>query len=281
MNYQDLLTEAFPYVLQIYDNCEFEMHRHHEIEIIYSIKGTFTIKTETEEFPVNSGEVIIISSMLPHEAYCDRNSGNLVLLIKIGPAFLRNAFYEFASITFPNPVFNFNNTAERWSKKLQAFFKTLIKNCNSRESVSELTMMGNLYRLCASIISDIPDERKVISSQYNNYKNITRIENVLEYIYLHYGEVITVDKAAEIAGYSVGNFCKVFKSITGWSFHTYLNNFRIKNAGFLLSETTLSVSEISNMVGFSETKTFCRVFKDTIGITPTEYRKLSYKNIFK
>ena len=52
-----------------------------------------------------------------------------------------------------------------------------------------------------------------------------------------------------------------------------LNRQRIKSSYGLLSETTMSIAEIAQEVGFGEAKTFCRVFKNIAGITPGEYRK--------
>lgn len=277
MNYQNLLSEAFPYVAQIYPNCNFELHRHYEIEIIYCLSGSFMLKTKTDEFFVNSGEIIIISSMLPHEAKSFSAEDNNVLLIKIGPAFLRDAFYELASITFSNPVFKIDGNKEKWLKKLHFSFKTLTKYCRNRTQAAELIVMGTIYQLCANIMNDIPAERKIVNSKYSEYKSVAKIENVLEYIYLHYDENITIEKAASVAGYSKGSFCKIFKNTTGSSFHTYLNNFRIKNARFLLSETTIPIGEISCMVGFSEPKTFCRIYKKITGETPSEYRQHELK----
>ncbi|MBQ6839234.1 MAG: helix-turn-helix transcriptional regulator, partial [Oscillospiraceae bacterium] len=52
-----------------------------------------------------------------------------------------------------------------------------------------------------------------------------------------------------------------------------LNNFRIKKAVHLLSETSSSIESIAYMVGFNDPKTFSRVFKAVTGISPRDYRK--------
>ena len=79
--------------------------------------------------------------------------------------------------------------------------------------------------------------------------------------------------AADLAGYGKSNFCKIFKAITGDTFHNVLNRHRIENAYMYLSETDMTVADIGSEVGFSDTKSFCRVFKSIIGSTAGEYRR--------
>jgi YesN/AraC family two-component response regulator len=78
---------------------------------------------------------------------------------------------------------------------------------------------------------------------------------------------------AERNGYSKSNFCRVFKRITGNTFHDILNQRRVEVAGFLLVQTNLDLEEIAQQVGFLDAKCFCRVFKKYTGKTPGTYRK--------
>ena len=53
----------------------------------------------------------------------------------------------------------------------------------------------------------------------------------------------------------------------------YLINYRLKQAGQLLSKTEKKVSLISSETGFHNVDYFCRLFKKRYKLTPTEYRK--------
>ena len=52
-----------------------------------------------------------------------------------------------------------------------------------------------------------------------------------------------------------------------------LNRHRIRNSYDLLSSTSIQISAVAQAVGFTEVKTFCRVFREMSGVTPGEYRK--------
>jgi len=81
-----------------------------------------------------------------------------------------------------------------------------------------------------------------------------------------------VEDAAAVTGYGKSNFCKIFKNITGETFHDALNRRRVENACFYLRETAVTVTDIAPLTGFSDAKTLCRVFKAVTGMSPGQYR---------
>ena len=89
----------------------------------------------------------------------------------------------------------------------------------------------------------------------------------------HYGEELTVRYVASQCGYSDSNFCRIFRQITGDTFHATLNKRRCEMACTLLESTTASVESIAEQVGFADSKSFCRVFGKVMGCPPGAYRK--------
>ena len=60
-------------------------------------------------------------------------------------------------------------------------------------------------------------------------------------------------------------------------FHEYLTNLRIAEAKRLLAQTSKNVQEIYTQCGFQSQQTFYRTFKNSTGMTPNSYRKLTNK----
>ena len=73
-------------------------------------------------------------------------------------------------------------------------------------------------------------------------------------------------------GYGKSNFCKIFRAVTGETFHHALNRRRIAAARDLLRGTALPIATVAAEVGIPEAKTFSRVFYEVEGVTPREYR---------
>ena len=67
-------------------------------------------------------------------------------------------------------------------------------------------------------------------------------------------------------------YCKL-KALTGQSPTEFIRMMRLKRATELLKEGVYAINEISDMVGFSETKYFREVFKKHYKMSPSKYAK--------
>lgn len=73
-------------------------------------------------------------------------------------------------------------------------------------------------------------------------------------------------------GMSRSSFYNKLKSVTDISGSEYINRIRLEYAMNLIKSTDLSFTEISEMSGFASSKYFSTVFKQYIGMTPTQFR---------
>lgn len=99
------------------------------------------------------------------------------------------------------------------------------------------------------------------------------IQELLRYVEEHYGERISLAQVSEAIYLSQSYVSTLFKKETGKKFSSYLQEVRLEKSREMLSETRLSVQEISARAGFFDISHFSRAFKDRYGLPPLEYRK--------
>lgn len=95
-----------------------------------------------------------------------------------------------------------------------------------------------------------------------------------EQIYLDKG--LNRDSLAERLGTNRTYITKIVKSNTGLTLPQWINRYRIKHARLILSDQTksgMSVKEIADESGFANVSTFNVVFKESVGMSPTAYRR--------
>ncbi len=270
MLYQPILNNRNSPIVTLGEIGNFTVHRHYEVELVYSVKGSYKIILNNEPYLLKEGMMIFIPGFMPHEAVATAEN-SLQLLIEAGPLFLGDYFDEISSIVLKNPVLDLK--ASEFGKKINIILSEIIEAKKEFTVSNNLIICGNVTKLFGYFAKEFSAESKDVNiKNANKFKNI---EKVLDLIHYNFNENLTVEKAALISGYGKSNFCKIFKNITGISFHQYLNNYRIERSKFYLRNSDSAVFEISEIVGFNDSKSFCRVFKEITDKTPMEYKAMA------
>jgi|SRR5213592_4389256 len=98
------------------------------------------------------------------------------------------------------------------------------------------------------------------------------IAKAKKFIEEHHTEDLSLGQVAQAVHTSIFYFCKLFKKVTGLNFTEFVSRTRVEKAKNLLLNPNLRISEIAYEVGFQSLTHFNRVFKKTVGESPTEYR---------
>ena len=267
MLYQKLLIGKNPYVVAVGPAKPFPLHCHPEIELTYCLNGEYSVLLGGKSLDMKDGDLLIIPPMIPHEF--PKNSKNgYHLIIELGPGFLGNFFDHFARMHQTPTVLSLKIDTPAYA----ALAELLEDTAQLRRKPSEfsgLLLWSNLYRLSGLLL-----ELLAQNSPATPIRNDTiKIEQALEIIYSHYTEPLELETVAQTCGYSKSGFCRVFKSVTGDTFHALLNRHRIEIACMYLKNGQNSIEQIATDVGFSDAKSFCRVFKNQMGCSPGNFRK--------
>lgn len=267
--HQKLLSGARPYFVALGNLHKFQRHRHPEMEFIYCVEGEFQLAINGLEYNIQKGDCAIIASMAVHEILKNSDKNSKGLVIEIGPVLLEHYFEALAKVVPINPILRISKEN---NEKLYCVLKELIFLFNNRTEFSELLIKGNLYKFGAYILEEC-EKNDLSEEAITKFRTVANIEKAYECIYENYNRRILIDEVALLCGYSKSNFCKIFKSITGETFHGVLNNYRVQRVCDMLTRTDYSVEDIAVLTGFSDTKSLCRTFKKIMGKTTGEYRK--------
>lgn len=134
-----------------------------------------------------------------------------------------------------------------------------------------------LFLLLLSSNIEIPTVKE--SHKQTRHANITA--SVEEYLKERVKENISLQETAQHFGYSVSNIQKIFKAVTGQSIIVYFNKLKLEEAKRLIVKNGMTFSQISSYLSFSNPNYFSRIFKTTVGMTPTEYANLHQKDTDK
>ncbi len=101
-----------------------------------------------------------------------------------------------------------------------------------------------------------------------------RINAVKEYIYEHIDETLNRKVLAQIAGFSVPHFHRIFAAETGESIASYVRRVRLERAGHKLRFGAIDITEVALAAGYDTHAAFGKAFKQQFGLSPSEFRQL-------
>jgi len=101
------------------------------------------------------------------------------------------------------------------------------------------------------------------------------VRKAMAYIHEHYAEPISLNAVARSIGMSKEYLARCFHQETGMTVVTYLNRYRIGQAKAHLDAGEKNLTHIALKVGFSSGPYFSRVFRQEVGMAPSEYRQAS------
>ena len=135
----------------------------------------------------------------------------------------------------------------------------------SREKFQSTLQLLNIFAELLSIKSN-----QVVVTQSNSEPPV--ITKAKQFIMDRHTEEISLHQVAKEVHVSSFYLCKLFRKSTGITFTEFVCRTRMEKAKDLLLNPNLRVSEIVYEVGFQSLTHFNRVFKKTMGETPTHYR---------
>ena len=121
---------------------------------------------------------------------------------------------------------------------------------------------------------------ELINTAIENVRSMQKTDSIVhsqkdvikDYIDRNYKKDISAKDVAGILGYSDVYFSKVFKQLFDDNFINYLTKIRIDRAKVLLKDVSFNIKEIGKSVGYADSNYFTKVFKRSVGMSPSEYR---------
>ncbi|WP_314059340.1 AraC family transcriptional regulator [uncultured Vagococcus sp.] len=255
--------------------------------LLYVLKGSIGISVDQKELDFFEGGVILANPN-SHIVYRGMSTDTEVATIIFKPEFFSNLFlsdlvdlplfYDFVMQGLDenyqkSNYFFFQQSLENFSNYLLLFlFKETILN-NPNKAVKHPALF--------LLLSELDDNKdKTLVLEKSTLPSNLFIGEILKHINHHYDEV-SLNELATLYNLHPNSLSSMIKKQTGKNFSEHLTEVRLNRASYYLKNSTVSVQEISEKMGYQDKSYFFRLFKKHFGLSPNQYRKKNQQFIEK
>ena len=272
--------KPFPFrstIQQGYDTLV-KLHWHEHLEFLKVLEGTVDIILGNETFKAVKGDIIYVSSCKVHSVTSACRSFCAIKGIVFNKYFLTNIVEGFETkhiyslfIHSETYGYKFPSSHPLWYE-LNRCIENSYQEFVAKDICFEMSIKSNIYRLISSLLRYYKKEVLRRDDFIKASNELMRLKPAFDYIDTNYSDKIYVKSLGNTVNMSPDYFAKYFKKIIGKTPTEYIAGIRINMAMRLMLDTSLSITEISEKVGFCNVNYFDKRFKESTGITPTKYK---------
>ena len=279
-------TETFPMTVNHDDLWSFEgknvpIHWHNDLEINLIREGEAIFQVYQKSYRVRTGEGFLLNRNVPHSCSSPGNEHVRYSTILVRPDFLygdfgsdveRKCFQPFLQNSAIPCIYltGFDENGKEILQKLNQVEEAF----DRKRFCYELKIKGLLCEAFAMILYGHRQElTKFVPA---NLQELERLEKMLNYLNMHFTEVISLQGLADQVHLSREVCCRLFKKMTGKTITGYLEEYRVNKSFSLVQSGQYSMTQITEMVGFSNPSRFASAFRKRFGCNPGEYNSVKH-----
>lgn len=280
---------AFPVLvsnenLSQYERSSFLWHWHPEIELTYIKEGEIYYQVNDKVYELHAGDILFCNSNALHTGHKIRENNCFYISITFHPRMVYG--YEGSTLhhKYVSPILTDNTLSSiafypsvTCHPAIFACMEKIYHLYDAKPETYELQIQQQLSALWLIIYHYLQKENHDFSGSAGKSRDMERIRAILSYLHENYGNKLTLEDISSQVNLCKSECCRFFKKYMKQSIFDYLNHYRIEKSLSLLSENQLSITEIAEQTGFSNSSYFSKTFKEQMHCSPTEY----YRNHIK
>lgn len=243
-------------------NYRVDKHWHQSVEIFLVLEGNIDFYINSEHYPLSHGQFILVNSNEIHSIECPEKNFTIVLQIpsQIFEDYQKDHYIYFKSTRYEKDatlISLIEHIYRAYGKKEYAYLFDVLSDFNK-----VIYILLTKYR-----VEEVDKERRKLNKQ------LAKLSQITEYINENFKEELTLEQIAGQFGFSTAYLSRMFQKYAKINYKTYLMNLRTDEAYKRLINTSEPIGEIAMKCGFPDSRSMAKVFKNRLGILPSELRR--------
>lgn len=218
--------------------------------LILKLKGVSVYTVGGKRYTADENTILYIPAGVEYSVYVDRAGECIVAELDVAPTKGETEICEFITGGDAEVISTAKSVLHYWKLKGPAYHSKCLS-----ELYSLITQISTIHSYTYSLAGKYPLIHKSVKYIERNYAR----------------EDLYTPDLAEMSGIGETYYRSIFISVFQVPPARYIQNYRVEKAKQLLVNSSGSIDDIATAVGFANSSYFCKVFKSTTGLTPTEF----------
>lgn len=245
-------------------------HYHDCHQILFVTGGSAQVLVDGKRYDAREGDLVLFSRFEQHSVTAG-SEGYCRYVLQLDPRLpaAGEARYRLFSILYNRPAgFRHVLPTGDSAPEFVRLFRQILEEQSRQLPLSQEMLELLLQQLMVSVCRCCPQPPALAEGCYETVSSIqSRLER-------DYRERLSLEALAGEFGLSASYLSHLFKRVTGTSVMGYLQSCRLAAAKRCLAQTSMSIGQIVESCGFSDSSNFSRLFRSANGCTPSRFREL-------
>lgn len=230
---------------------------HAHVELTYVHRGEVNITVDGCSTTLAAGDMALCFPYVPHQSWA--NTAEVTVLL-FDPARCGGLLHILSSCKPEDPFLR----REQVPENVPGLLKALERRVREHRENDDVITPAYLTALMGELVEQV-------SMEPLSLRELSATRQILTYCMQSRRQDLTVETVAQALNVSRAQITRTFLGL-GMNFRDYINQLRMADAGWLLSQTAMPIADIIYESGFNNQGTFNRLFLKSYGLTPSQYR---------
>ena len=241
-------------------------HVHRALELCLALDGDAVVKIGDRYFDIHKGSLFFFNANESHEIVATSQAGVKIAYLQVANSFCSEYLSCFRNLELLENDLSSFLSPEKCLEVTKLTVHALMDYLAPAGDLYALTCICSICKLYTRILRYVPYRQMTEAAYLSRNKKTARLTRITEYIDTNYSEKITLEDLARREDVTTTYLSHFIRDNLHMTFQDYVSSVRFERALKLLQSTSMCLTDVSVMCGFSDVKYLSRMLERHFGI---------------
>ena len=248
-------------------------HVHRALELGLTLEGSGEVRVGGRSFPIGRGSLFFFNANEPHEICAASQAGIRIAYLQVATSFCSEYVSSFRNLELlQNDLTAFLPSAQH-DELVALMVRAIMDYMSPISDLHALRCICSICQLYSRLLAYVPYRQMEESAYLSKNKKMARLNRITEYIDENYSEKITLEELAGKEQVSVTYLSHFIRENLDMTFQEYISSVRFERALKLLRSSSMCLTDVSVVCGFSDVKYLTRMLENHFHMPAAQCRE--------